>query len=258
MKTLPAPLQSALARADSSWFKVLERGLAAIEKTFPGYLSELASSDYLPTSERIFSAFVQPLPAVRHILIGEGPYPRAESATGFCFMDGAVNNLWSPAGLSKQVNRATSLRNFIKMLLVAEGVLDENETSGKAVAEVAAQALAPGALFIQTLPELQANMLDQGFLLLNASLVYRPQVPALTDARAWRPFLETVLAALSDHGREPPTLLLWGRIAEPLAAIDATRRLRAVEAEHPYNLSFIRNRTMQAIFRPMHLLVRRI
>ena len=39
-------------------------------------------------------------------MLGVGPYPREESATGVCFMDGAVRELWSPAGLSKPVNRA--------------------------------------------------------------------------------------------------------------------------------------------------------
>jgi uracil-DNA glycosylase len=76
----------------------------------------------------LFAAFAQPLDRVRYVLVGEGPYPRAESATGVCFMDGAVGDLWSEAGLSKPVNRATSLRNFMKMLLVADGQLQlEND-----------------------------------------------------------------------------------------------------------------------------------
>ena len=44
-------------------------------------------------------------------------------ANGYAFWDAAVNELWSDNGLSKAVNRATSLRNFIKMLLVTEGAL---------------------------------------------------------------------------------------------------------------------------------------
>src|SRR5690606_30888858 len=131
---LPESIRAALALAHPSWLPVLERGLAAIQAAHPGYLEALALDDYLPTEGRMFAAFMQPLDQVRYVLIGEGPYPRAASATGVCFMDGAVEALWSPNGLSKQVNRATSLRNFIKMLLVADGKLHEDETSGEAMA----------------------------------------------------------------------------------------------------------------------------
>ena len=77
----------------------------------PAYLSALAEDHFLPTQGRLFAAFSQPLEEVRYVLVGEGPYPREESATGVCFMDGAVRELWSTQGLSKPVNRATSLRN---------------------------------------------------------------------------------------------------------------------------------------------------
>ncbi|HAT31470.1 MAG TPA: uracil-DNA glycosylase, partial [Janthinobacterium sp.] len=81
----------------------------------------------------------------------EGPYPRAASATGVCFMDGAVGALWSEAGLSKPVNRATSLRNFMKMLLLADGQLALDATSGAALAPVASRARADGGGTVQTL-----------------------------------------------------------------------------------------------------------
>src|SRR5579864_9224505 len=95
----------------------------------PHYLAALAESYFLPTEGRLFAAFKQPLDKVTHVLVGEGPYPRVESATGVCFMDGAVGALWSERGLSKAVNRATSLRNFMKMLLVADRQLAPEHTS---------------------------------------------------------------------------------------------------------------------------------
>src|SRR5690606_17210767 len=122
-----------------------------------------------------------------------GPYPRAESATGVCFMDGAVGDLWSDTGLSKPVNRATSLRNFMKMLLVAAGRLQPDATGGAALAPIAQAARGDGS--IQTLAELQDNLHGHGFLLLNAALVFRKHVAPVIDARAWLPFLQTVLAA---------------------------------------------------------------
>jgi len=258
--TLPQPILDALELADPSWRPILIRGLDAVQAADPEYLPALVRSSYLPTQGRIFAAFTQPLQNVRYVLVGEGPYPREQSATGVCFMDGAVESLWSEKGLSKQVNRATSLRNFMKMLLVADGMLSEQNTSGDALAHISLKARAIGSPFIQTLTELQANLTRHGFLLLNASLVFRPEVPPAKDARAWQPFLATVLEALAhDAARREtglPVLVLWGKIAEQLNGLPAVGQFPKAVSEHPYNLSFIGNGTMQALFGQMQLLKR--
>ncbi|WP_019140641.1 hypothetical protein [Noviherbaspirillum massiliense] len=254
---IPTVFLDLLSSVHPSWRNIISTGLEAIADADPAYLPALAKDDFLPTRGRIFAAFSLPVESVRYVLMGEGPYPREESATGVCFMDGAVEALWSEKGLSKQVNRATSLRNFMKMLLVADGYLTVENTSGESMAEVSAKARAIGSPFIQTLTELQANLTRHGFLLLNATLVYRPHVPPIKDARAWRPFMRTVLAALatrSDDRHGPPTLVLWGKIAEQLDALPETHSLPKLASEHPYNLSFIGNQTMQQLFGPMHLL----
>lgn len=261
---VPAAILDALTHAHASWQPILQEGLQAVARADAGYLPTLANGAFLPTQGRLFAAFAQPLDAVRYVLVGEGPYPRAESATGLSFMDGAVAGLWSDqpdGGLSKQVNRATSLRNFIKMLLVADGQLQPEHTAGEAIAQVALRARASGSPLVQTLADLQHNLLAHGFLLLNAALVYRPEVAPAKDARGWLPFLEVVLAALAARAAarhlSPPTLVLWGKIAErlqPLSVIDAFPQ---VLSEHPYNLSFIQNAHMQALFVPLHLLRKR-
>jgi uracil-DNA glycosylase len=248
---IPDTIIAALDLADISWRPHLLRGLEAVAKANPGYLPALAADDYLPTQGRLFAAFAQPLDRVRYVLVGEGPYPRAESATGVCFMDGAVGELWSAAGLSKPVNRATSLRNFMKMLLVADGQLQPGNTGGAAMAPVAAAALSNGS--VQTLAQLQDNLTRQGFLLLNAALVFRKHVKPAIDARGWLPFLQTVLAVLAGLDT-PPTLVLWGKIAEELRKLPETEGLPQVLAEHPYNLSFIEHQGMQQLFGPMELL----
>ena len=250
--TPPESIAAALDLAHSSWRPALERGLAAVAAADPAYLPALAADSYLPTRGRLFAAFALPKDDVRYVLVGEGPYPREESATGVCFMDGAVGALWSETGLSKQVNRATSLRNFMKMLLVAGGQLKEGDTGGAAMAPVAARARADAGT-IQTLAGLQGNLIARGFLLLNAALVFRGHVAPVKDAKAWRPFLQTVLAEL--EGRAP-TLVWWGMIAQQLQALPEAARLPQAVAEHPYNLSFIGNNGMQALFGPMHLLSR--
>jgi uracil-DNA glycosylase len=252
MSTIPPNILAALDLADVSWRPHLLAGLDAVAAADPGYLATLAADDFLPTGGRLFAAFALPLRQVRYVLVGEGPYPRAASATGVCFMDGAVGDLWSAAGLSKPVNRATSLRNFMKMLLVADGQLQGGATGGVHMAALAETARQDGAT-IQTLPELQANLGAQGFLLLNASLVFRTTVKPVVDARGWLPFLQVVLRALA--GLAPaPTLVLWGKIAEELKKLPETARFPHASAEHPYNLSFIEHGGMQALFGPMQLL----
>lgn len=258
---VPEAILAMLSVADMSWRPILSAGLQAIADATPDYLPALAADDYLPTKGRLFAAFSLPLDDVRYVLVGEGPYPRADSATGVCFMDGAVGSLWSEKGLSKQVNRATSLRNFIKMLLVAKGELSIEQTNGDAIMHVSSKAHAVDSPFIQTLPELQANLIAHGFLLLNATLVFRPHVPPIKDAKAWQPFLHTVLSALADRAEQKarvlPTLVLWGKVAEQLNALPPTSRFPKAVAEHPYNLSFIANPTMQALFGSMDLLMKR-
>jgi len=248
---IPDSILHALDLADASWRPVLARGLDAVARANPGYLPALAIDDYLPTGNRLFAAFAQPLERVKYVLVGEGPYPRAASATGVCFMDGAVGELWSDTGLSKPVNRATSLRNFMKMLLVASGQLQADATGGAALAPIAQAARGNGS--IRTLAQLQDNLTAHGFLLLNAALVFRKHVAPAIDARAWLPFLQTVLAALAGQP-SPPTLVLWGKIAEQLKKLPETAAFPQAAAEHPYNLSFIGHQGMQALFGPMDLL----
>lgn len=255
---VPTVILNMLKLADPSWRPSLATGLEAVARADPDYLLTLAADTYLPTDGRLFAAFAQPLDTVRYVLVGERPYPREKSATGVCFMDGAVESLWSEQGLSKQVNRATSLRNFVKMLLVADGQITIEQTTGAAMAHVSLKARASGSPFIQTLAEMQGNLTSQGFLLLNAALAYRPHVPPKKEARAWQPFLQEVLTALAAHadvtGKAPSTLVLWGKIAEQLSALPLNTRFPKALSEHPYNLSFIANPDMQALFGPMHLL----
>lgn len=257
MNDFPDLINEALKRVHPSWQPVLVEGLFAMQRQMPDYLNELARDDFLPTQGRMFAAFSQPLDAVRYVLIGEGPYPREESASGYCFMDAAVSDIWSDAGLSKQVNRATSLRNFVKMLLVAEGTIAADKTGSNVMKQVSAIALNGGSPYIRFLAEMQEIMIANGFLLLNAALVFRAHVPVPKETKAWQPFMFAVLEALAknrpDSGKLP-VLILWGKMAEKLISMPFATSFRCVVSEHPYNLSFIQNANMQALFKPMRLL----
>jgi uracil-DNA glycosylase len=230
---------------DPSWRSCLKEALKTIN---PDYLDSLQESDdWLPGPNNIFNAFSLPLDKVDYILLGESPYPRAQSANGFAFWDAAVTDIWSPTGLSKPVNRATSLRNIVKMLLIAENALNPNHTTQPDIANL------DKSRFVQSNSALFTNFLTRGFLLLNASPVLQP-TQVRKDAKAWQPFLKHILHFVIEQ-RPTVTLLLLGSIANEIDhLLDKSQNITKLYAEHPYNYTFINNPDILAFFRPLHLL----
>jgi uracil-DNA glycosylase len=228
---------------DSSWLHCLQRSLEKIDISYLQQLSQ--DSSWLPGPAKIFSAFSLPLNQVNYVLFGESPYPRKESANGYAFWDAAVHDLWSDTGLSKPVNRATSLRNILKMLLIAEGLLSKKDCSQEAIARINKQSL------IKTSDELFQNFIRHGFLLLNATpvLADSPQ----KDARAFHPFMRELLECLLEK-RPQIRLILLGRIANTIDTLIPASHAHRLYAEHPYNLSFITNQEIIDFFKPLHLL----
>jgi uracil-DNA glycosylase len=229
---------------DSSWKNCLQTGLKKIDATYLQKLLE--SKEWLPGPEKIFNAFSLPLNQVNYVLFGESPYPRHESANGYAFWDAAVEELWSPTGLSKKVNRATSLRNILKMLLVAEGCLHENHLGQEAIAKINKES------FVQSNHELFTNFLTHGFLLLNAAMVLQFGSPQ-KNARVWYPFVQEILTYLLLN-RPQTKFILLGRIANPITKLVTSIPVKMLCVEHPYNHSFITNRNVLAFFKPLHLL----
>jgi len=229
---------------DESWTKVVSQALASME---PAYIDQLATSNqWLPGPDKIFNAFSLPLQEVRYILFGESPYPRKASANGYAFWDARVGNIWSETGLSVEVNRATSLRNIIKMLLVAEGALEPTDTTQGAIAQL------NKSQYVSSLSELFQNFQAQGILLLNASLVLSQQ-SVRKEARAWEPFMGNFLRefTLINPGIK---LILLGKVAHEIDRIFPGHTGQKFYAEHPYNLSFITNKAVLDFFKPLHLL----
>lgn len=236
-----------LRAVDPSWQLCLKE---ALEKMDANYLEKLYSNaHWLPGHEKIFNAFSLPVNKVNFVLFGESPYPRVNSAIGYAFWDAAVTDLWSNKGLSKAVNRATSLRNIMKMLLIAESTLDPLHTSQEDIANLNKEK------FVQTNFELFNNFLNHGFLLLNASLVL--QLTAVRkDALAWYPFIKHVLDFLLQH-RPTAHFVLFGSIANAIDKLIAHYPVKKLYAEHPYNHSFITNPKVIEFFQPLHLLVKK-
>lgn len=235
-------LQYLIETTHPQWHDILKVALAAMN---PAYLDELQKNPgWLPGRDKLFAAFSLPIENMRYILLGESPYPRASSANGYAFWDNAVQDIWSAKGLSKEVNRATSLRNLVKTMLVAQGDLTD-DLSQEAIAAL------DKTHYLQTAEQLFLSFIDHGFLLLNATLVYSPQ-EVRYHAKQWRPFVSSILMQLRTV-KPSLTLLLFGRIA---AEVPEACYFSCLTCEHPYNLSFIRNPDVLTFFKPLNLLSR--
>lgn len=233
-----------LKAVDPSWQSCLQEALSKMD---PSYLQTLSDSDqWLPGPDNIFNAFSLPVDKVNFVLFGESPYPRAQSANGYAFWDAAVHQLWSATGLSKEVNRATSLRNIIKTLLVSEGMLRPYQTSQEDIANIDKKNL------VQTNKEFFGNFLNHGFLLLNATPVLQIN-QVRKDANSWHPFIKHVLNFLF-KARPNVKLILLGNIANTIDKLIEDPGIEKLYAEHPYNISFIHNDKMLDFFKPLNLL----
>lgn len=222
------------------WHELLNNAVSMMDQE---YLKQLKDDpSWLPGSDKLFAAFSLPLSKTRYILLGESPYPRNESANGYAFWDNAVGSLWGDKGLSKPVNKATSLRNLIKMLLLARGSLDD-DLSQESIARIDKRE------FVQTGEAFFKGAMEKGILLLNACLVYSEgKIPF--HARYWKPFMQSMFHQLAV---QKPTveLILLGKIAE---TIPQDKLSVALVAEHPYNVSFITNQRVIDFFKPLDLL----
>ena len=231
------------------WHSILSDALSAVD---PRYLASLLADErWLPGSDHLLAAFRRDRAGLRYLLIGESPYPRRESANGIAFQDAAVGSVWSDSGLSKAVNRATSLRNIVKTAILAEELAEPGADGKLDQARIAA--LDKTGL-IDSLGEFFDNLHRAGFLLLNATPVLHPERKPAVEARYWTDFLDRLLTSLATDSAPSPTLLLWGRIAQHVCELPGSRDLPQLVAEHPYNVSFIDNPQMRALFARLGLL----
>ncbi len=229
-----------------SWQESIHAAYNSLSEGYRAYLEQ--DQGYFPSQKQYLNAFkTLPREKVRYILFGQDPYPREESAIGYAFIDGKVKDIFSDTGLSKEVNRATSLRNFIKMALVARGDLSAKETSQEAIAQVDKSAL------IESIGELKDNFERNGVLLLNTALIFSSKAESRSHIKAWRPFVERLLEEMRDAD---PTLILFGTHAKALKKLKGIEKFHTIELEHPYNHTFISNPEALKLFAPMNLLAK--
>jgi len=228
----------------SSWETVLCEAYASLEAEYQRFLEE--DEHYFPSKENYFNAFnTLPKEKVKYILFGQDPYPRKESAGGYAFIDTKVQNLFSASGLSKEVNRATSLRNFMKMALVASHRLTIDDTSQEAISKL------DKSQMIDSIDDLRRNFEKNGVLLLNTALIFTDKKSTKKHVKAWQPFVQTLLNAMEE---EAPKLILFGAHAKDLKKQFTLDNFETIELEHPYNHTFISNPKALELFGPMNLL----
>lgn len=228
----------------ADWRPIIERAYGTLDSRYRSFLQK--DNSYFPTQHHIFNAFrTLPRADVKYILLGQDPYPRKESASGYAFIDNKVSKIFSGSGLSKEVNRATSLRNFIKMALVARGDLAAEDTSQSAIAAIDKNGL------IDSMDALRQNFEREGVLLLNTALIFTSKQETRLHIKAWRPFMQSLLDQLEPQA---PKLILFGTYAKSLKKEFALDGFESIELEHPYNHTFIKNPAALSLFGDMRLL----
>jgi len=227
-----------------SWESILEKAYSMLDIEYRSFLEN--DKNYFPSSSNYFNAFkTLPRQNVKYILFGQDPYPRVESAGGYAFIDEKVETLFCSTGLTKEVNRATSLRNFMKMLLVARGDMATEDTSQNAISKVNREPL------IDSILELRKNFEKNGVLLLNTALIFTDKKSSTKHVKAWRPFVQTLLKELEE---DSPKLILFGTHAKELKKKLQLDKFETIEVEHPYNQTFISNTKAIELFGNMNLL----
>jgi len=227
-----------------SWQPTLEKAYSTLESEYRTFLEE--DKSYFPSKEEYFNAFkTLPKGKVKYILFGQDPYPRIESAKGYAFIDAKVESIFSSTGLSKEVNRATSLRNFVKMALYARGDLSKEDLSQDAISRV------DKTVLINTIDALRVNFEKNGVLLLNTALIFTDKKSSTKHVKAWRPFIESLLSSMEE---QKPKLILFGTHAKELKKKLPLESFETIEIEHPYNHTFILNEKALNLFKPMKLL----
>jgi len=230
---------------DSSWQEIIEYAYEGLSLEYRRFLEE--DKGYFPTYSNFLNAFhTLSLEKTKYILFGQDPYPRIESASGYAFIDAKVKSIFSEKGFSKDVNRATSLRNFLKMLLLSEGYLRSDDLSQEAISKINKDG------FIDTIDALRCKFEHNGVLLLNTALIFTCKEETKLHVKEFRVFMQRLLSRIADKNIE---LILFGSMAKDIKKrLPASLEFKTVETLHPYNIGFIHDLKVWDTFKPMHLL----
>lgn len=230
---------------DSSWQKIVEYAYAGLSVEYREFLKR--DEGYFPDYSSFLNVFkTLSLEKTRYILFGQDPYPREHSACGYAFIDANVKTIFGEKGFSKEVNRATSLRNFLKMLLLSDGYLKREDLTQEAISKIDKSGL------INSIDELRVNFERSGVLLLNTALVFTYKEDTKLHVKEFRAFMQRLLNQLV---RSDIELILFGNVAKDIKKVlPSSLEFQTVETLHPYNVGFIADKRVQEFFKPFALL----
>jgi uracil-DNA glycosylase len=233
-----------LPNIDSSWQEIVEYAYAGLSPKYQKFIEK--DEGYFPTFDNFLNAFhTLSLENTKYILFGQDPYPRRESASGYAFIDTNVKTIFSEKGFSKEVNRATSLRNFLKMLLLSEDYLKEDDLSQVAISKLSK------SNFIDTIDELRLNFERSGVLLLNTALIFTCKEDTKLHVKEFRVFMQRLLSRLQ---KRDIVLILFGAMAKDIKkSLPSALEFKTVDTLHPYNVGFITDKKVQNFFKPFSL-----
>jgi len=228
----------------NGWDEILEYAYAGLDPKYRKFLEK--DEGYFPSYTNFLNAFhTLPLEKTKYILFGQDPYPRRESANGYAFIDANVKKIFSEKGFSKEVNKATSLRNFFKMLLLSDGYLKEDDLGQEAIS------LIDKSAFIDSIDELRVNFESSGVLLINTALVFTCKEDTKLHVKEFRVFMQRLLSRLTECDIK---LILFGSMAKDIKNLPSALEFKTVETLHPYNIGFITDKNVQKFFKPLRLL----
>ncbi|MDR0761904.1 MAG: uracil-DNA glycosylase [Campylobacteraceae bacterium] len=230
-------------RVHESWQDTINLAYRALDAQYRAFLE--SNAGYFPNFDNFLNAFkTLPRNKTKSILFGQDPYPRSQSAIGYAFIDGAVKTLFSDKGLSREVNRATSLRNFIKMLLLSSKRL--NDVTQESIAQFDKNRA------INSIYEWKDNFEKNGILLLNSALIFTKKEDTKKHAKAFSPFIRVLLNELAHDNIE---LILLGSISKEIERLlPPSHNFHLFCACHPYNIEFITDKKVLERFSKTDLL----
>lgn len=177
MPDTPPPLSQIMA---ADWAAALAPVAGDIRRMGDFLRAENAAGrHYLPASDQVFRAFVEPLADVRVLIVGQDPYPTPGH----------------PIGLSFAV--APEVRPLPRSL---QNIYTELEAD-LGIPKAASGDLRPWA--------------EQGVMLLNRCLTVAPGAPASHRGKGWEAITDRAIEALAERGG-PLVAILWGRDAQAL------------------------------------------
>ena len=185
-------------KLEASWKELLKE---EFDKPYFKNLTDFVRSEYqkstvYPPAKFIFNALDSlPVDEVKVVIIGQDPYHGPGQAHGLSF---SVPNGVTPP---------PSLKNIYKELQSDLGV--KPKTSGNL-----------------------ESWVEQGVLLLNATLTVRANQPASHQNQGWELFTDAIIHRLANQ-KENLVFILWGNYAQKKGSFIDTNRHLVIKSPHP-------------------------